>query len=101
NYVLRAAAVAGGESIATATSLATGIRMDVYTTEPGIQLYTGNFLTGRDLGKQGKPYHKHSAFCLETQHFPDAPNQPEFKSTLLRPNQVFQSETKYRFSVAK
>ena len=101
NYVLRAAAVSNGESIATATSPITGIRMDVFTTEPGIQLYTGNFLTGNDVGKQGQSYHKHSAFCLETQHFPDAPNQPGFPSTLLLPDQVFQSETRYRFSVAK
>jgi len=101
NYVLRPATVAAGASIATVVSPATGIRMDVHTTEPGIQLYTGNFLTGKDIGKQGRPYSKHGAFCLETQHFPDAPNQPEFPSTLLQPGEVFQSQTTYQFSVVK
>lgn len=101
NYILRPGTVAAGASIATVTSPLTGIRMDVHTTEPGIQLYTGNFLTGKDTGKRGKSYDKHGAFCLETQHFPDAPNQPEFPTTLLLPGQVFQSETRYRFSVVK
>ncbi|MFB2118209.1 aldose epimerase family protein [Parapedobacter sp. 2B3] len=101
NYVVRPAAATTGASIATVIAPLTGIRMDVHTTEPGIQLYSGNFLTGSDVGKQGKPYGKHGAFCLETQHFPDAPNHPEFPSTLLLPGQVFQSETTYRFSVAK
>ncbi|WP_262245207.1 aldose epimerase family protein [Parapedobacter soli] len=101
NYIIRPENVAAGASIATVTSPLTGIRMDVHTTEPGVQLYTGNFLTGKDTGKQGKPYGKYGAFCLETQHFPDAPNQPGFPSTLLEPGQVFQSETTYRFSVVK
>lgn len=101
NYVIRPATVAAGASIATVISPLTGIRMDVHTTEPGVQLYTGNFLTGKDVGKQGNPYSKHGAFCLETQHFPDSPNQPDFPSTLLEPGQVFRSETKYRFSVIK
>ena len=101
NYVVRPAAIAIGAPIATVVSPVTGIRMDVRTTEPGVQLYTGNFLTGNDVGKQGMPYQKHGAFCLETQHFPDAPNQAKFPSTLLRPGEVFQSETTYRFSVAK
>lgn len=101
NYILRPEAVTTGASIATVISPLTGIRMDVHTTEPGVQLYTGNFLTGKDLGKSGKPYDKHHAFCLETQHFPDSPNQPEFPSTLLQPGKVFQSETRYRFSVTK
>lgn len=101
NYVLRPEAVTAGASVATVVSPTTGIRMDVHTSEPGLQLYTGNFLSGKDIGKQGKPYPKHGALCLETQHFPDAPNQPEFPSTLLLPGQVFQSETRYRFSVVK
>src|SRR5690606_708926 len=68
NYILRRSTVATGASIATVMSPLTGIRMDVYTTEPGVQLYTGNFLTGEDIGKSGKPYDKYGAFCLETQH---------------------------------
>lgn len=101
NYVLRPETVTAGASVATVVSPITGIRMDVHTTEPGVQLYTGNFMTGKDVGKQGERYSKHSAFCLETQHFPDAPNRPEFPSTLLQPGQVFHSETRYRFSVVK
>jgi aldose 1-epimerase len=79
--------------------------MEVLTTEPGIQLYIGNFLpkpeapaTEQLIGKSGKPYHYRSAFCLETQHFPDSPNQPAFPSTVLRPGQTFSSQTVYRFS---
>jgi aldose 1-epimerase len=72
--------------------------MDVFTTEPGIQLYTGNFLDGSAIGKAGKPYTFRSAFCLETQHFPDSPNRPSFPTTTLRPGEKFQSTTVYRFS---
>lgn len=86
---------------ATAISPTTGIRLDVFTSEPGLQFYTGNFLNGKDTGKRGVPYGKYGAFCLETQHFPDSPNQPEFPATLLLPGHVFQSETTYRFSVVK
>src|SRR5690606_25410330 len=89
SYILNAA---DASPSATAVSPATGIRLDVFTSEPALQLYTGNFLNGKDRGKQGKPYGKHSAFCLETQHFPDSPNQSDFPSTLLIPGMVFQSE---------
>ena len=101
NYILRAGTAGTGIPIATATSPLTGIRMDVYTTEPGVQLYTGNFLTGNDVGKCGNPYIQYGAFCLETQHFPDSPNQQKFPTTVLMPGQVFRSETRYRFSVVK
>ncbi|MGK6352664.1 aldose epimerase family protein [Parapedobacter sp. DT-150] len=101
NYVLRHEALAKGLPVATVTAPLAGIRLEVFTTEPGLQLYTGNFMNGRDTGKQGKPYDKYGAFCLESQHFPDAPNQPDYPSTLLLPGQVFQSETTYRFSVVK
>ena len=74
--------------------------MDVYTTEPGIQFYGGNFLDGSNVGKSGKPYPYRSGFCLETQHFPDSPNQPNFPSTILRPGEAYRSTTEYRFSVA-
>jgi len=69
----------------------------VSTTEPGLQLYTGNFLDGI-RGKGGKVYNRRYAFCLETQHFPDSPNHPQFPSTALKPGQQFQSTTIYKFS---
>ncbi len=71
--------------------------MEVWTTQPGVQFYTGNFLDGSFKGKNGIAYHKRTGFCLETQHFPDSPNRPEFPSTVLRPGQTFQSQTVYRF----
>jgi aldose 1-epimerase len=71
--------------------------VEVLTTEPGIQLYTGNFLDGIN-GRDGKVYNRRYAFCLETQHFPDSPNQPNFPSTELKPGQHFQSTTVYKFS---
>jgi aldose 1-epimerase len=72
--------------------------MEVLTTEPGIQFYTGNFLDGSNKGKGGAVYKKNQAFCLETQHFPDSVNHPEFPSTILTPGKVYKSETVYRFS---
>jgi len=71
--------------------------MEVYTDEPGIQLYTGNFLDGSDVGKSGKPYLRRCAFCLETQHFPNSPNQNGFPSVELRPGQQYDSVTTYKF----
>jgi len=73
--------------------------MDVYTTEPGIQFYSGNFLDGSLIGKSGRPYEYRSGFCLETQHFPDSPNQPAFPSTILRPGETFSSQTVYSFTM--
>lgn len=73
--------------------------MEVHTTEPGVQFYTGNFLNDSIASKSGKPYGKHSGFCLETQHFPDSPNQPAFPSTTLRPGEEYNSKTVYTFSV--
>ncbi|MBI5693402.1 MAG: galactose mutarotase [Verrucomicrobia bacterium] len=72
--------------------------LELWTTEPGVQLYTANHLNGRLTGKSGRPYVKHAAFCLETQHFPDSPNQPDFPSTILRPGETFRSTTIFRFS---
>jgi aldose 1-epimerase len=77
----------------------TGRVMEVHTTEPGIQLYSGNFLDGSITGKGGKVYHKHHGLCLETQHFPDSPNKPDFPSTVLKPGEVHQTTTIYRFTV--
>jgi aldose 1-epimerase len=71
--------------------------MEVLTTEPGVQFYAGNFLTGSDTGKSGRPYHFRNGFCLETQHFPDSPNQPHFPNAILRPGETLRSTTIYRF----
>lgn len=80
------------------TEPTTGRVMEVWTTEPGMQLYTGNYLDGSDIGKGGKPYRHRYGFCLETQHYPDSPNRPEFPSTLLRKGARFRSTTVYKFS---
>ena len=71
--------------------------LEVYTTEPGVQFYVGNFLDGRLTGKSGRPYEYRGGFCLETQHFPDSPNQPGFPSTILRPGETLRSQTVFRF----
>ncbi len=73
--------------------------MEAYTTEPGVQFYAGNFLDGTDRGKDGCLYEWRSGFCLETQHYPDSPNRPEFPNTILRPGETFKSQTIYTFSV--
>lgn len=75
-----------------------GRYMEVYTTEPAVQLYTGNHLKGSEIGKSGKPYTKRTGFCLETQHYPNSPNQPDFPSTLLKPGETLKSTTIYKFS---
>jgi len=72
--------------------------LEALTTEPGVQFYSGNFLDGSVKGKGGKTYPRRSAFCLETQHFPDSPNRPAFPSTVLKPGQQYRSTTVYRFS---
>jgi aldose 1-epimerase len=72
--------------------------LEVLTTEPGVQLYTGNFLDGSLRGKRGEAYQHRHGLCLETQHFPDSPNQPAFPPTILRPGAVFNSTTLFRFS---
>lgn len=76
-----------------------GRAMEVYTTEPGIQFYAGNLLDGSLIGKADQRYGKHGGLCLETQHYPDSPNQPQFPSTLLRPGETYRQTTIYRFSV--
>lgn len=79
----------------------TGRQLEVLTTQPGVQFYTGNFLDGSIKGKGGKVYQKHFGFCLETQHFPDSPNQPAFPNTILKPGEKFIQKTVWRFSVLK
>ena len=76
----------------------TGRILEVLTTEPGLQFYCGNFLDGKLTGKNGKPYQFRNGLCLETQHYPDSPNQPSFPSTILKPGQTMKSTTCYRFS---
>jgi len=76
-----------------------GRSLEVWTTEPGLQVYSGNFLDGSQIGKGGKSYQHRSAIALETQHYPDSPNQPHFPSTRLNPGEIYQSKTAYRFSV--
>ena len=71
--------------------------MEVWTSEPGMQFYSGNFLDGSMHGKNGKPHERRTAFCLETQHFPDSPNQPKFPSTVLKPGDEYRSTTIYKF----
>ena len=77
----------------------TGIELRVFTSEPGIQVYTGNFLDGTVVGKDSTVYNHRTAVCLETQHYPDSPNKPQFPSTELRPGQRFESSTVYKFNV--
>jgi aldose 1-epimerase len=96
NWVLDA----GGGALAEAATLhdpASGRVMDVLTTEPGLQVYTGNFLDGSRLGTSGRPHDFRTGLCLETQHFPDAPNHPNFPSVILRPGVRRTSTTVYRF----
>lgn len=83
------------------TSPATGITLEVYTDEPGIQVYTGNFLDGTVKGKKGIVYNQRASVCLETQHFPDSPNKPEWPSVILEPGQTYSSECIFKFSVEK
>jgi len=88
------------EPAVVVTEPISGRRMEVFTTEPGVQFYTGNFLNGTEKGR-GTAYQHRTGFCLETQHFPDSPNQPSFPSTLLKPGETFKSQTVYRFSTVK
>ncbi|GLZ03785.1 aldose 1-epimerase [Actinomadura sp. NBRC 104412] len=97
NYVLDREG-GGLERAARVTEPRSGRVMDVYTTEPGVQFYSGNFLAGTLVGTSGKAYRQGDGFCLETQHFPDSPNQPRFPSTTLRPGQVYDTTTVYAFS---
>jgi len=78
-----------------------GRTLDVYTTEPGLQFYSGNFIDGRVIGKAGRAYGPHGGLCLETQHFPDSPNQPGFPTTLLRPGARYRSRTVFTFGVTR
>jgi aldose 1-epimerase len=87
--------------VATVSEDTTGRTMEVWTTEPGMQFYSGNFLNGTPIGKGGKVYPRRSGFCLETQHYPDSPNKSNFPSTVLKKGRAFRSTTIYRFGAAK
>lgn len=86
---------------AIVTDTVSGRTLTVETTQPGIQFYTGNFLDGTITGRHGVKYQKHAALCLETQHFPDSPNHPNFPSTVLRPGETSHTTTTFTFGVVK
>jgi aldose 1-epimerase len=97
NFVLNG----GGKKLALGARVVepkSGRVMEMYTTEPGVQFYTGNFLDGSNKGKGGAVYNKHAGFCLEAQHFPDSVNHPNFPSMILRPGQTYRQTTVYKFS---
>jgi aldose 1-epimerase len=92
---------AGPSLAARVTEPKSGRTLEVTTTEPGMQFYAGNFLDGTIKGKGGHVYALRTGFCLETQHFPDSPNQPKFPSTILRPGQKYSSQTVFTFGTVK
>ena len=98
NFVLDKGITDRPEHILTVTDPSSGRVMKIATTEPGVQFYTGNFLTGTFAGTSGQVYRQGDAFALETQHFPDSPNQPSFPSTVLRPGDTYRSTTVHSFS---
>jgi aldose 1-epimerase len=98
NYVLDRYPASRPGLAAEVSEPESGRLMKVYTDEPGVQFYTANFLDGTIKGKGGKVCRQHDAFCLETQHFPDSPNQPNFPTTVLKPGEMFRSTTIYKFS---
>ena len=83
---------------AKAWSQETGIAMETWTTQPGVQFYSGNYLDGCPAGKGGAPYAKRWGFCLETQHYPDSPHHPNFPSTVLQKGSEYRQRTEYRFT---
>ena len=99
NFVLNSAPKRGGLTLAARVlEPGSGRVLEVWTTEPGIQFYTSNFLNGSIRGKGGIAYQKHAALCLETQHFPDSPNHPKFPTTTLKPGEKYHTITIYKFS---
>lgn len=104
NWVLNTYKDGKGDDTTPAASVVsptTGIKLEVFTNEPGLQIYTGNFLDGKVTGKNGKTYNKHAAICLESQHFPNTPNQPEWPTAELKPGETYQSHCIFKFSVEK
>jgi len=99
NWVLNGTQVEGMNLVGRVYEPTTGRTLEVLTEEPGVQFYSGNFLDGSDVGKGGVVYGRRSGFCLETQHFPDSPNKPEFPSTVLEVGEVHTTKTVFRFGV--
>ena len=100
NWVL----ATGGDIARKAAELrcdATGIVLEMYTDEPGVQIYSGNFLDGTVTGKRGIVYRQRTGICLETQHYPDSPNKPAWPSVVLRPGETYRSHCIYRFTTAE
>ena len=101
NFVLNKESQGSMSLAARVVDPKSGRQMDVFTEEPGIQFYGGNFMDGSDVGKYGAKFEYRASFALETQHFPDSPNQPTFPSTILNPGETYQTKSIYRFSVAE
>lgn len=101
NFVLNKVAEGSLDLAARVVDPKSGRQMDVYTEEPGIQFYGGNFMDGGDIGKYGNPFDYRGSFALETQHYPDSPNQATFPNTILQPGKTYQTQSIYRFSVAE
>jgi len=102
NWVIDRDDAAEGDLVvcAVVTEPTSGRKMEVLTDQPGVQFYSGNFLDGTNIGKSGEIYRQSNGFCLETQHYPDSPNQPDFPSTELRPDETYRTTTVYAFSLA-
>ena len=101
NWILNQSKNGSRKTAAALICPETGISLHIFTTEPGIQVYTGNVLDGTVCGKDSTFYQRRTAVCMETQHFPDSPNKPKFPSTVLRPGTKFESSTTYRFGIVK
>jgi aldose 1-epimerase len=99
NFVLQKSA--GNAPVAMVQGDASGIVMKIFTEEPGLQFYGGNFMQSKNTIKGGKKDEFRTSFCLETQHFPDSPNQPQFPSTVLQPGQTYRTKSSYQFSTAQ
>jgi aldose 1-epimerase len=101
NFVLNKASQGSMDLAASVVDPKSGRQMDIFTEEPGIQFYGGNFMDGSDVGKYGNPFDYRGSFALETQHYPDSPNQPAFPNTILQAGETYKTQSIYRFSVVK
>ena len=99
NFALNKTVLGEMSLAAVVVEPSSGRKMEVFTQEPALQFYGGNFMDGSDTGKSSKKYNYHEAFALETQHFPDSPNNPHFPSIILKPGKVYQTQSIYKFSV--
>ena len=101
NFVLARAGNTGLTHAARVAEPTTGRTLDIYTSEPGVQFYSGNFLDGTAVGKSGRVYRHRYGLALETQHYPDSPNKPNFPSVILRPGETYRTRTVFKFGVTK